>query len=355
MPKIVPVIMSGGAGSRLWPLSRKACPKQLLCLVGDETMLQQTVARFSGPLFSDPVFVCNTDHAEAISQQMKDITRQAEAIITEPVGRNTAPVAVIAALAAQTDSDESLVLLAPADHYVTKPEAFRQIIEKAKPAAMNGQIVTFGIQPSNPETGYGYIEYAPEMTDQVYAVKAFHEKPDLDTAKRYVEKGGFLWNAGLFLFQPKAFLAEMAKHAPEILAAATEAYEKASHVDGVTHLNAEAFKVCPSDSIDYAIMEKTEIAATIPCDIGWNDIGSFAALHDVRKDKDGLSVSSQDWVVGAKNCLIESDGPRVAVIGVENIAVIVNKGVVSVVALDKAQDVKQVVTDIKTHGETTFL
>jgi len=306
MPKIVPVIMSGGAGSRLWPLSRKACPKQLLSLVGDETMLQQTVARFSGPLFSDPVFVCNTDHAEAISQQMKDITRQAEAIITEPVGRNTAPVAVIAALAAQTDSDESLVLLAPADHYVTKPEAFRQIIEKAKPAAMNGQIVTFGIQPSNPETGYGYIEYAPEMTDQVYAVKAFHEKPDLDTAKRYVEKGGFLWNAGLFLFQPKAFLAEMAKHAPEILAAATEAYEKASHVDGVTHLNAEA-------------------------------------------------VSSQDWVVGAKNCLIESDGPRVAVIGVENIAVIVNKGVVSVVALDKAQDVKQVVTDIKTHGETAFL
>ena len=355
MSKIIPVIMSGGAGSRLWPLSRQAHPKQLLPLVGKDTMLQQTVNRLSGDDYKDPVFICNADHASAIKEQMLQMGRSIGAIITEPVGRNTAPVAVISALNALSNHPDDLVLLAPADHYVTKPDRFRKIVRDAAPAAKKGYIVTFGIKPSNPETGYGYIERAEAVTGSVFAVKAFHEKPDLERAKRYVKNSDFLWNAGLFLFSPSVFLAEAKHHAPDILIQASAAFEKAKVIDGVTHLNTEAFKACPSDSIDYAIMEKTKIAATIPCDIGWNDIGSFAALKAVRQDEMGLSVPDGTWTSGANNCLVDTDGPRVALIGVENIAVIVNNGVVSVVALDKAQDVKHVVTDIKIQGETEFL
>lgn len=353
--KIVPVIMSGGAGSRLWPLSRRAYPKQLLPLIGDETMVQQTAARLSGDEFAAPVFICNADHAGPIADQMKAMGSQLGAIITEPVGRNTAPVAVVAALHAQAMEGDNLVLLAPADHYVTNAKGFRETITRALPAARNGKLVTFGIAPDGPETGYGYIEQGDTLYDGVYKVAAFAEKPDLDTAQGYIDNGNYSWNAGIFLFSPAAFLSEIATFAPEILAAATRAYNASKRKKDRIDLEAVSFADCPPESIDYAVMEKTKIAAVVPCDIGWNDIGSYAALHDVRKDDAGLSIPTGTFNIGAQNCLVETDGPRVALVGVENISVIVNDGVVMVVALNKAQDVKKVVDQIKLDKDTHLL
>lgn len=355
MSHIIPVIMSGGAGSRLWPLSRRAYPKQLLPLIGSQTMVQQTAERLSGDDYGDPVFICNADHAAPITKQMDDMGRDVEAIITEPVGRNTAPVAVIAALHAQAMGGDHLVLLAPADHYVTNPQGFRDTVAKATPAARSGKLVTFGITPDGPETGYGYIEQGAELYDGVYSVAAFREKPDAETAQSYIDSGNFAWNAGIFLFSPAAFLSEIAKFAPDIVAAATRAFNAAKRKKNRVDLDAVSFADCPPESIDYAVMEKTKIAAIVPCDIGWNDIGSYTALHDVRKNEDGLSVPADTFNVGATNCLVETDGPRVALVGVDNVGVIVNDGVVMVVALDKAQDVKKVVDHIKKDGETSLL
>lgn len=356
MTKIMPVIMSGGAGSRLWPASRKAMPKQLLPLIGDRTMVQQTAARFTGDDFTAPVFICNRDHAAPIAAQMGVINHPLGAIITEPMGRNTAPAAVVAALYAQSrDGVTPLVLLAPADHYVTKPDAFRAAIARATPAALAGKLVTFGITPDWAETGYGYIEKGSAIDDGAFDVARFAEKPDAATAAQYVDSGNFLWNAGLFLFSADAFLAQMARHSPDILAATKTAFNAITH-DGSCHdLPADLFAHIRSDSIDYAVMEKTDRAAVVPCDIGWNDIGSFAALHDVLKDGSGMAVPDRTWVVDAKDCLVQTDGPRVALVGVDDVGVIVNDGVVMVVKLDAAQSVKSVVEQIKASDDTDLL
>lgn len=360
MPKIIPVIMSGGAGSRLWPASKRAMPKQLLPLVGEDTMVQQTAQRLSnadsaGVDFSDPVFICNTDHAAPITAQMAAKARTIGAIITEPMGRNTAPVAVAAALYAQSQSPDALVLLAPADHFVTKPDAFHGAVAQALPAATSGKLVTFGITPSHAETGYGYIEKGSALYGDVHTVAAFREKPDAQTAQAYIDSGNFLWNAGIFLFSPRAFLSEIKKHSPDILAGAQRAFDAAAH-DGVRiDLPHDEFAACPSESIDYAVMEKTGEAAVVPCDIGWNDIGSFAALHDVLKDDTGMAVPQTTLSVNAKHCLVHSDGPRVALVGVEGVGVIIKDGVVMVVALNAAQDVKKVVDHIKAQGLNALL
>lgn len=352
---IIPVIMSGGAGSRLWPLSKQAMPKQLLPLVGTDTMVQQTAARVSGEGFAPPVFICNAAHAAPIAAQMASKAYPLGGIITEPVGRNTAPVAVVAALHAQATDTDALVLLLPADHHVTKPDAFRAAVALAEPAARAGRLVTFGITPDAPETGYGYIEQAAELFGGCFSVKAFREKPDAATAQGYIDSGRFVWNAGIFLFSPAAFLAEIAKFAPDILSAATSAYESVDRDGHVLNLDADLFAACPPESIDYAVMEKTTVAAVVPCDIGWNDIGSFAALHDVNKDADGMAIPEDCLHTASTNCLVQSDGPRVALVGVDNIGVIVKDGIVMVVSLDHAQSVKDIVTHIKTAGQTDIL
>ena len=248
-----------------------------------------------------------------------------------------------------------MVLLAPADHYVTNAKGFRETVARALPAARGGKLVTFGITPDGPETGYGYIEQGDVLYEGVYKVAAFAEKPNLETAQNYIDSGNYSWNAGIFLFSPAAFLSEIAKFRPEILAAATRAYNGAKRKKDIIDLEAVSFADCPPESIDYAVMEKTQIAAIVPCDIGWNDIGSYAALHDVRKDSAGLSIPSDTINIDAQNCLVETDGPLVALVGVENIGVIVNNGVVMVVALDKAQEVKKVVDQIKTDKDTKLL
>jgi len=353
--KIIPVIMSGGAGSRLWPASRHAMPKQLLPLVTEETMVQETAQRFSGDLFHPPVFICNAAHAEPIRAQMAEIGQDIGAIIVEPMGRNTAPCAVVAALHAIVSDPEALILLAPADHHVTKPAAFRRSVAAAMPAAKDSRLVTFGIEPTGPETGYGYIQQGDTIGPGSFDVKAFKEKPDVDTAQSYIDEGGFHWNAGIFLFSPETLLAEMEKFHPDIVAQTKLAYDQAQLETGTYNLDAEAFAACPSESIDYAVMEPTDRAAVVPCDIGWNDIGSFTSLHDLKKGENGNALSGDVIIHNTSNSLIETDGPLVTTVGIDGLAVIVKDGAVLVTKLDAAQDVKKIVQALKTANRTDKL
>ena len=358
MTKIVPVIMSGGAGSRLWPLSRQANPKQLLPLVTDQTMVQETAERFDGDRFTDPVFICNALHVDAIAAQMRDISRKVDAFIVEPVGRNTAPCAVVAAVHA-AQKDDCLVMLVPADHHVKKPEEFRAAIERALPAAKQGYLVTFGITPDSPETGYGYIAQGAGLHDGVFKVDAFREKPDAATAQTYLDAGNYAWNAGIFLFSPEAFLGEATVHAGPITKEARKAYEASETNGNVIHLNKDIFSACPSESIDYAVMEHTQKAAVVPCEIGWNDIGSFASLQaaraNIQSDNNGNATSGPVMAEHSENCLVHTDGPSVSIVGLSNVGVIVHDGEIMVVNLDESQAVKKIVTRLKDGQETDRL
>lgn len=353
--KIMPIIMSGGAGSRLWPASRAAYPKQLLPLLGKHTMVQDTALRVSGAEYTAPVFICNTAHADTISSQMAEISCPPLAVITEPMGRNTAPAAIVAAEFTQRYGDNTLALLLPADHHVTKPEAFRQAVTNAIPAAMSGHLVTFGIAPDAPETGYGYIERGVAIDDDAYVVTAFREKPDAATAEEYLALGRYDWNAGIFLFSPSVFLTEIEKFEPEMRKAAAAALDVA-HISGTRYdLDPDIFASCPAESIDYAVMEKTTKAAVVPCDIGWNDIGSFKALHSATKDESGNAVPEGTVLIKSQDCIVQSDGPMVSLVGVSNVGVIIKDGVVLVVSLDASQDVKAVVDQLKSDGRLGLL
>ena len=353
--KIMPIIMSGGAGSRLWPASRAACPKQLLPLVSEKTMVQDTALRASGPSFTSPVFICNAAHSDLISQQMAAIDRSPLAIITEPVGRNTAPAAVVAAEFARRHGDNTLALLLPADHHVTKADSFRKAVASAVPAAQSGHLVTFGISPNAPETGYGYIERGAAIDESAFTVSAFKEKPDANTAEQYLASGRYDWNAGIFLFSPAAFLSEIEQFENEMARVAIAALD-AANIDGNRYdLDADIFATCPAESIDYAVMEKTEKAAVVPCDIGWNDIGSFKALHNVTKDESSNAAARGTVLVNAADCIVQSDGPMVSVVGLSNVGVIIKDGAVLVVNLDASQEVKKVVDQLKKEGRQDLL
>lgn len=345
--KIIPVILSGGAGSRLWPASRQAMPKQLLPLVTEQTMVQETAERLSGDLFHPPVFICNAAHAETIRAQMAAIDVPIGAIIVEPVGRNTAPCAVIAALHAQLSDPDALILLAPADHHVTKPDAFRRSVAAAMMAARNGNLVTFGITPNGAETGYGYIQQGEQLSPGAFEVQAFKEKPDRDTAQGYLDQGGYFWNAGIFLFSPEALLSEMVAFHPEIVEHSSLAYKNAALTSGQINLDEDNFADCPSESIDYAVMEPTNKAAVVPADIGWNDIGSFTSLHALKKGENGNAIKGDVIAYDTQNSLIETDGPLVTTVGMDGFAVIVKDGSILVAKLGAAQDVKKIVETLK--------
>lgn len=330
-------------------------PKQLLPLVTEETMVQETAKRLSGDLFHPPVFICNAAHALPIRRQMEDIENPIGAIIVEPMGRNTAPCAVVAALHAMASDPEALILLAPADHHVTKPKAFRRSVAAAMPAAQKGCLVTFGIAPNGPETGYGYIHQGETIAPGAFEVKAFKEKPDRKTAQSYLDQGDYFWNAGIFLFSPKALLSEMKKFHPEIVEQAKQAYEKASLQSGQIDLDEDSFAACPSESIDYAVMEPTEKAAVVPADIGWNDIGSFTSLHALKKGENGNAIKGDVIAYETQNSLIETDGPLVTTVGIDGLSIIVKDGSILVAKLDAAQDVKKIVETLKNENRTDKL
>jgi mannose-1-phosphate guanylyltransferase/mannose-6-phosphate isomerase len=354
MTKITPVLMSGGAGTRLWPLSRRARPKQFHALGGERTLIQETALRVAGEMFGPPMVVCNVDHADLVRQQLAAVGVTPKALILEPEGRNTGPAsAVAAAVAAQYDPD-GLVLLLHADNLVADVPALHRAIEAGVEAAEAGSLVIFGITPTGPETGYGYIR-AAEGKGLVRRVAEFVEKPDLPTASLYVADGNYTWNAGMFLFRPQAFLDEAASTAPELAAAAWVAVREAPREGDAIHLG-ETFLRSPAVAIDTAVFELTDKAVVVAADIGWSDVGNYDALWDGAEKAD-LSNAFQGPVIAAEadGCLGMSDGPVVVLSGVEDLAVIVENGVVLVARRDAPAAVRAAVEAIRTAGREDLL
>ncbi len=346
MTQIIPVIMSGGAGSRLWPISRAAKPKQLHALTGERTLLRETLDRLaSAPgVFGPPVVVCSAAHEAEVRDQVADLEHPPR-LILEPMGRNTAACAAVVAywVAEQTDPTR-LVLLAPADHLVASAAAFAEALRLAIPAAREGRLVSLGIRPTHAETGYGYIRLGAPYGD-VFEAAQFVEKPDRQTAERYLAHGGYLWNGGYFLFRADRMIEEMERHAPAIAARAREAMRRGETTPaGGLLLDAEAFAAAPADSIDYAIMEKTDRIAVAPLDAGWSDVGSWASVWDASsKDDDGNVLSGDVMAFGASGCFVRTDGPMVATVAVNDLIVIASADAVLVVSRSETQDVKKIV------------
>lgn len=348
-PVIVPVIMSGGAGTRLWPLSTRAKPKQLHALTGHLTLLQQTVLRCPQTQgFAAPMVVCAARHADQIRTQCNAVNTAPAQIITEPCPRNTAPCAVTAALAVRAHyGDEAQVLLLAADHYMANPDAFRAAVKAGASAAATGHIVTFGAHPTGPATGYGYIRKGKPIDQAAFAVDRFVEKPDKDTAKSYVQSGEYVWNAGIFLYQASLMLDEIKTHRPAIYEAAAKAWEAAARDGDVLQLDAAAFAACPSESVDYAVMENTHRAALVALDAGWSDVGAWPAIYDLtEKNEAGNACHGKVLAVGTKNSLLYSDGPLIATLGVSDLAVIATDKATLVVPMDQADNIKALIAKL---------
>jgi mannose-1-phosphate guanylyltransferase/mannose-6-phosphate isomerase len=348
-----PVILSGGAGSRLWPLSRRLLPKQLLALTGPRTMIQETAARFSGEAFAAPTIVCNDEHRFLIAEQLREQDIKPAAIILEPVGRNTAPAATVAALTVAKSDPESVILLLPSDHVIEDVKAFRKAITAAIAAAEKGAIVTFGIKPSAPETGYGYIFGDEKISGApgCLSVQRFVEKPDRATAEKYLANGNYYWNGGIFLFKASTLLREMERLQPDILKACRDSVERARKDLDFVRLDEEAFTSSPSQSIDYAIMEHTKDAAVVPVDMGWSDVGSWHALWEITEKSDAGNATSGDVIAErVKNSYLRSDGPLLAAVGVEDLVIVATTDAVLVSHRDAAQDVKKIVDELEKQG-----
>lgn len=354
MAKITPVIMSGGAGTRLWPVSRLGAPKQFHAFGGRaRTLIQETALRAQGPGFEPPIVVCNASHAEIAARQLAEAGLD-PLIVLEPAARNTAPCAVAAAALVAAKDPDGLVLLAPADHIIEDAAAYRAAIEAGRGAAEAGSLVVFGLKPDRPETGYGYIR-AGDGAGPVRPVAAFVEKPDLATAEGFVADPAYSWNAGIFLFSARAFLAEARRLAPEVAAAAEAAVAQAQTVGGALRLG-DGFAGAPAISVDYAVFEKTDKAVVVACDLGWSDIGAWRALWELAQTGAARNAVAGDVVsVGSSGNLVRTDGPVVALAGVQDLVVIVHDGVVLVAAKDDPAAVKALVEQLKAQGRTELL
>ncbi|MDK9559582.1 mannose-1-phosphate guanylyltransferase/mannose-6-phosphate isomerase [Marinobacter sp. M216] len=351
---IHPVIMAGGTGSRLWPLSRQLNPKQFLKLTDSPlSMLQSTVARLEGMNADKPLLICNEEHRFLAAEQMRQSGQEDVQIILEPCGRNTAPAIALAAiqLCERAGNDNPLMLVLAADHLIQDTEAFQKGVAKAVPLAEQGKLVTFGIVPSHAETGYGYIHRGTELANDCYSVDKFVEKPDVNTANAYLTSGDYLWNSGMFLFSARDYLKELETHRPDILSACRAAIADASKDLHFTRVNPQLFADCPSESVDYAVMEKTDKAAVVALDAGWSDIGSWSALWDVSsKDDAGNSLTGDVIAKDTANTLVRADSRLVATVGVDNLVIIETKDALLVAHKDKVQDVKSVVEQIRNDG-----
>ena len=351
MTKILPVILSGGAGTRLWPASRSMYPKQLLPLTGDQTMLQQTALRLdSMPGTSGKcIVVCNEAHRFLVAEQMLAIDKRCT-VVLEPEGRNTAPAVALAAFLAAEKDDDVVLLVMPADHVIDDVDAFQAAVGQGITAAQDGKLVTFGVVPTRAETGYGYVQATPDGAKPV-AVQSFVEKPDADTAQSYVDGGEHFWNSGMFLFRASTYLAALEEFAPDMHAACRLSMEKRSDSEDFVRPDGHAFMNCPADSIDYAVMEKTDAAVMVPLDAGWSDVGSWASLHDVRdKDDDGNTIDGDVVIHDCRGSFIQAESRLVTVVGLDDVVVIETKDSVLVVSKDKAQDVKAVVDKLREAG-----
>ena len=350
---IIPVILSGGEGTRLWPLSRSSFPKQLQPIASQQSLLQDAISRLSGEGFGAPIIVCNEEHRFVVAQQARALGIEPSAIVLEPIGRNTAPAVALAALLATEKGDDALLFIAPSDHVITKLGDFRSAIETARVAAEAGHLVTFGITPSGPETGYGYIRRGDALNGcpDCFQAAAFVEKPNLETAIGYVADGGYAWNSGMFLFSARAYLAELERHRPDMARLTRQALEGRSRDLDFIRPHGEHFRAIEGDSIDYAVMERTERAAVVPVDIGWSDVGSWSALWDIGTRDAGDNVTVGDVLLqNVTGSYIRSDGPLVAVLGIENAVVVATDDAVLVTHRDQAQGVKEIVAALKANN-----
>ncbi|MFW3616923.1 mannose-1-phosphate guanylyltransferase/mannose-6-phosphate isomerase [Billgrantia antri] len=353
--QLCPVIMAGGTGSRLWPLSRQLNPKQFLSLTDDRSMLQATLGRLEGIPHAEPILICNEEHRFLAAEQMRQLGRAPD-ILLEPMGRNTAPAIALAALHALNREEDPMLLVLAADHLIQRVDVFHQAIETALPLAAAGRLVTFGIVPTHAETGYGYIQRGSNLEPQGFEVAGFVEKPDRQTAEDYVASEAYFWNSGMFLFRANRYLDELQLHAPEILTACHQALQEGQRDLDFIRIGAEAFAACPEDSIDYAVMEKTDSAAMVSLDAGWSDIGSWSALWDVsNKDSDDNVLHGDVLAEATSHTLVHADHRLVATVGVENLVVVETKDAVLVAHKDKVQDVKQVVARLKAAGRSEHL
>ena len=353
---LLPVIMAGGSGSRLWPLSRTLYPKQFLALTSNATMLQETVARLDGINHQDPLFICNEEHRFIVAEQLRQSNYQNTCIILEPEGRNTAPAIALAALKAIENGDDPLLLVLAADHVIKNTEAFIQAINIAIPEANIGKLVTFGIVPTHPETGYGYIRRGDAISESAYQVNSFVEKPSVRIAEEYLLSGEFYWNSGMFLFKASCFLQELEKFSPEILSVCKKSLNAAEMDLDFIRVNKDEFLNCPDDSIDFAVMEHTKDAVVVPLDASWSDVGSWSALWDVSDKNENGNVFHGDVLTEkTSNSYIYSQNKLIATVGVEDLIIVETKDAVLVANKNMVQDVKSIVNQLKESNRYEYL
>lgn len=350
---LTPVLLSGGVGSRLWPVSRETHPKQFLPLASELTMLQETLQRTSGLQASAPIVVCNEEHRFMVAEQLRQVKLEAGGLILEPEGRNTAPAVALAALRAVAQDADSVMLVLPADHLIENVTAFTEAVGKALPQAQQGRLMTFGVVPTAPETGYGYIKCGASLADDLFELERFVEKPDADTAQSYLDAGGYLWNSGMFLLRAATYLEQLGKFAPEMLAACEKAMAGSSADMDFVRPDAEQFAACPSDSIDYAVMEKTDAGGVVSLDCGWSDVGAWSALWEVaEQDSDGNVATGDVLLSDCRNSYFRSDSRLVAATGVENLVVVETADAILVADREQVQGVKNIVNMLRTQDRT---
>jgi len=352
---LIPLILSGGSGTRLWPISRRNLPKQFLSLAGSETLFQQTIQRAMRlPHAAAPVVVASDDHRFLAAEQLQELKINDADILLEPMARNTAPAIAVGSLQAMARDADAIILVLPADHLIGDDQSFRDAVAKAQPLAAQGWLVTFGIRPDRPETGFGYIRRGKSLENETFQVEQFVEKPKLDVAERYLASGEYDWNSGMFMFRASRYLEELATHAPAMLQAAREAYDRANIDLDFVRLDSQAFSAAPSDSIDYAVMEKTTRAAVVPVACGWSDIGSWDALWlAADKDANGNHLEGDVIALDTTGSLVRShDRHLVATVGLKDVVVVTTPDATLVARRDTSQDVKRIVDQLKAAGRT---
>jgi len=358
MGKIIPVILSGGAGSRLWPLSRTAHPKQFLSLYSDQSLFQETLKRLCAlPIQIDPaIIICNEAHRFLVAQHVKDMDIPTPTILLEPMGRNTAPAIAAAALKSMENGDDPILLVLPADHIIGDQAAFAAAMQKAIEGAQTGALVTFGIKPLGPHTGYGYIERGAEISPDVFEIKAFKEKPDLQTAQKFLDSQTFFWNSGMFVFRAGAYLAALEGQEPELLNHVHQSLSRAVRDDDFIRLASDSFGACKSISIDYAVMERTKNGMIVKMDAAWCDVGSWDALWQViPKDENGNACRGDVMMIETRGSYINANTRMVCTIGLDDIIVIETKECVLVGRRKDSEKIKTLVETLKSCGREDLL
>lgn len=353
---ILPVVMAGGTGSRLWPLSRTLYPKQFLSLTSSSSMLQETIMRLDGLEHEHPLIICNEEHRFIVAEQLRQHKLQHSGIILEPVGRNTAPAIALAALQALKINNDPILLVLAADHVIQDNAAFLTAIENALSLAVSGKLVTFGIVPNKPETGYGYIKQGKPVSTFAFEVSEFVEKPNLVTAQKYLDEGTYYWNSGMFMFRASRYIEELKLYRPDILDACSNALEGASLDLDFTRLNTESFIQCPDESIDYAVMEQTSDAVVVPLDADWSDVGSWSALWEVDvKDNNENVIHGDVIAIDTERSYLYSQHRLISAVGLTDLIVVETKDAILVSHKDKVQSVKDVVNNLKSRSRNEYL